>query len=81
MAETSVIQSEVDRVFRRMGVTGQAAAILMIVFGVLVIAFTELVAYLIGLYLIIVGIVQLLGNMEAGRARTSGPPTGQSPGS
>lgn len=64
-----MIQREVDRVFKRIGITGEAAAVLMIVFGILVIVFPDLVGILIGAYLIIVGLLQLLGHLSAGRAR------------
>ena len=74
MAE-SVIRSETERMFARLGITGQAAAILMILFGVLIIVFPALVAILIGVYLIVVGLLQLLGSMEATRGRTTSPGT------
>lgn len=84
MAEDSVIRSEVDRLFRRLGVTGQAAAALMILFGILILMFPDLVGVLIGVYLVVVGILQLLGSFEASRAGTVGaaaPPPVSGPGS
>lgn len=69
MADDSAITGEVDRVFRRIGVTGEAAAILMIVFGVLILALPELLRWLIGLYLVIVGLLQLIGHMEAAKKK------------
>jgi uncharacterized membrane protein HdeD (DUF308 family) len=66
MVET--FQHEIDRAFARIGITGQAAAILMIVFGVLIIVFPALVAILIGVYLIVVGLLQVLGHFDAMRA-------------
>jgi uncharacterized membrane protein HdeD (DUF308 family) len=65
--------TEADRVFARFGVTGQAAAILMILFGILIIVFPALVAILVGIYLIVVGLLQLLGSME-NRPRAVAPP-------
>lgn len=73
MAE-SIIQSEVDHMFRRVGITGQAAAILMVVFGVLILVFPELVGILVGVYLIVVGLLQLLGSLETSRPRAAPPP-------
>jgi uncharacterized membrane protein HdeD (DUF308 family) len=74
MAE-SVITGEVDRVFQRVGITGEAAAILMIVFGILILVFPNLLQWLIGLYLIIVGLLQLMGHMDQrSRAKAAPPP-------
>jgi len=42
------------------GVTLTISAILAILFGILVIAFPKLIKWMVGLYLIIVGILQLL---------------------
>jgi len=53
-----------EKVLKKMGFTGLAAAILMIVFGALVIAFPNLIAWLVGIYLIIVGVINLVGEME-----------------
>lgn len=50
---------------KRMGITGITAAVLMIVFGVLVIAYPHLIAWLVGIYLIIVGVVNLIGHMDS----------------
>ncbi|HEX9340685.1 MAG TPA: hypothetical protein VF992_05875 [Thermoplasmata archaeon] len=49
-------------VFRRLGITGNAAAILMILSGVLIIVFPWIVAYVIGLYLIVAGVLILAGH-------------------
>ena len=75
----SALQSDIDRMFNRLGLTGQAAAVLMILFGVLIILFPALVAVLIGVYLIVVGLIQLLGTMEANRARSTPPPRSMPP--
>ncbi len=48
----------------KVGITGMVAAVLMIVFGILVIAFQALIAWIIGLYLIITGIVNLIGHIS-----------------
>ena len=55
---------EPDKMLKKMGITGLTAAILMIVFGVLVIAFPNLIAWLVGIYLIVVGVVSLIGEMQ-----------------
>jgi uncharacterized membrane protein HdeD (DUF308 family) len=74
MAYEPSFQRDVDAAFRRFGITGAAAAVLMIVFGVLILVFPYLVGVLVGLYLIVVGLLQLLGHLEAGRSRPSLPP-------
>lgn len=74
MPEESVFRSEVDRLFRKLGVTGQAAAALMILFGILILMFPDLVGVLIGVYLVIVGTLQLIGNFEASRAGAAARP-------
>jgi uncharacterized membrane protein HdeD (DUF308 family) len=48
---------------KRRSVIGLTAAVLMIVFGALVIAFPNLISWLVGIYLIIVGAVNLLDHM------------------
>jgi uncharacterized membrane protein HdeD (DUF308 family) len=48
---------------KRMRVTELTPAVLMIVFGALVIAFPNLIAWLVGIYLIIVGAVNLFDHM------------------
>ncbi|MFQ5907432.1 MAG: hypothetical protein ACE5JE_01190 [Thermoplasmata archaeon] len=47
--------------FQRRGVSLQVAAVLMIIFGLLIIVLPDLVGILVGLYLIIAGVVTLLG--------------------
>ena len=61
------IGSEASQFFRRLGLTGEIAAVLMILFGILIIVFPALIAWLIGLYLIIAGVVQLAGHMGSPR--------------
>lgn len=78
MAETNVIRGEVDRVFTRLGISGMAAAILMILAGILLLVFPELVAYVLGLYLIIVGLLQLMAHLDQ-RPREA-PPAPTAPG-
>jgi len=54
-----------EKMLKKMGITGLTAAVLMIIFGVLVIAFPHLVSWLIGIYLIVVGIVNLIGHVQS----------------
>lgn len=56
-----LIPSELQKFFQRRGISLQVAAVLMILFGLLIIVFTDLVAYLVGAYLVLAGIVTLLG--------------------
>jgi uncharacterized membrane protein HdeD (DUF308 family) len=74
MAYEPSFQRDVDQAFRRFGITGAAAAVLMIVFGILILVFPYLVGVLVGLYLIVVGLLQLLGHLDAGKPRTAPPP-------
>lgn len=55
--------SKPEEILKRMGITGLMASVLMIIFGVLVIAFPNLVAWIIGIYLIVVGLVNLIGQV------------------
>ncbi len=58
-----LIPSELKVFLRRRGISLEIAAALMIVFGLVIILFPALVAILIGVYLIIAGIVTLLGRV------------------
>ncbi len=65
-----LIPSEMKEFLRRRGISLEVAALLMILFGVLIIVFPGLVAILIGAYLIAAGIVTLLGHVIwPGRAK------------
>jgi len=57
--------AEAQGFFRRLGITGQVAAVLMIGFGLLIIIMPLLVVWLLGLYLILAGVVQLAGHLGA----------------
>ncbi|MFH1821771.1 MAG: DUF3096 domain-containing protein [Methanobacteriota archaeon] len=54
-----------EKMLKKMGVTGLTAAVLMIIFGVLVIVFPNLISWLVGIYLIVVGLVNLIGHIES----------------
>jgi len=64
MAE-NVIDNTMGKVFGMLGITGILTAILMIVFGVVVIMWPDSIAWIIGLYLIIVGVIQAIGYIPA----------------
>lgn len=75
-----MVQDTVDRVAGRFGIPSQAVAILMIVFGVLIIVLPQLLPWLIGILLIVLGVLWLVGASGATakwapRAREpAGPP-------
>lgn len=60
--------SSVDRVAGRTGLSGDAVAILMIVAGVLVIAFPALLSIIIGVVLIVLGCLWLVTRMRERQA-------------
>lgn len=61
-----LIKTEVDKIFRKIGISGQIAALVMIIFGIVVILFPSLISWLIGLFLIIMGIITLIGTFQKG---------------
>ncbi len=58
-----LIPSELKTFFRRRGISLEIAALLMVLFGVLIIVFPSLVALLVGSYLVVAGIITLLGHV------------------
>jgi uncharacterized membrane protein HdeD (DUF308 family) len=58
------VDINVEKMLAKVGITGMVAAVLMIIFGILVIAFQALIAWIIGLYLIVVGLVNLIGHIS-----------------
>ena len=52
-----------EKMLMKLGITGMVAAILTIVFGILVIVFPDLIAWLVGIYLIVVGLIDLIGHL------------------
>ncbi len=62
-----MVDVDPNRIMKRFGLTGTLAAVLMIIFGILVIIFPDLIAWIVGLYLIVVGIVSLLGSIDGAR--------------
>jgi hypothetical protein len=63
-----LLKKEVDKIFRKIGISGQIAAIVMIAFGIIVILFPDLISWLIGIFLIILGLITLIGTMPKGPA-------------
>ena len=52
-----------EKMLEKLGITGMVAAVLTIVFGILVIVFPDLIAWLVGIYLIVVGLIDLIGHL------------------
>ncbi len=70
--DKGLVPSEVQDFLKRRGISLEVAALLMILFGVLIIAFPGLVALLVGLYLIVAGVVTLVGHLMKPRATPPG---------
>ncbi|MEE9163586.1 MAG: DUF3096 domain-containing protein [Thermoplasmata archaeon] len=70
--DKGLVPSEVQAFLKRRGISLEVAALLMILFGVLIIAFPGLVALLVGLYLIVAGVVTLVGHLMKPRNPASG---------
>ncbi|MEE9592316.1 MAG: DUF3096 domain-containing protein [Thermoplasmata archaeon] len=58
---SDLIPNELRAFFQRRGISLQVVAVLMIVFGLLIIVLPDLVGILVGLYLVVAGAVTLLG--------------------
>ena len=65
MTEGNVVDETVGKIFGKLGITGMAAAIVTIVFGIVVLIKIVEIELIIGLYLIIVGVIQLVGYIPA----------------
>ena len=59
-----MVETDVDELLAGFGVTGAAAALITIVFGILVIVLPDLIALLVGVYLIIHGLIRLMEHLE-----------------
>ncbi len=59
-----MVEADLEKMLAKFGITGMVAAIIMIIFGVLVIVFPHLIAWIIGLYLIIVGLINLIQHLQ-----------------
>jgi uncharacterized membrane protein HdeD (DUF308 family) len=64
-----MVEADVESVLAKFGITGMVAAIIMIVFGILVIIFPHLIAWIVGLYLIVVGLINLMGHFQTTQSR------------
>jgi uncharacterized membrane protein HdeD (DUF308 family) len=64
-----MVEADVEKLLAKFGITGMVAAILMIIFGVLVIVLPDLIAWIIGLYLIIVGVINLIQYLQTTQAQ------------
>lgn len=60
-----MVETDITKVMEKFGITGMVAAVLMIIFGVLVIVFPNLIAWIVGLYLIIVGAINLFAYFQS----------------
>lgn len=61
-----MVRDTVDSVAGRFGIPPQAVAILMIVFGLLVIVLPHLLPWLVGILLIVLGVLWLVGSTGTG---------------
>lgn len=71
--DASPFTASVDGAVRRMGLATEVAAILMVLFGVLIIVFPALVAWILGLLLVLVGVVLLVSHLDARRHHAMAP--------
>lgn len=73
----------VDRVAGRFGVPAQALAVIMILAGILIIAFPKLLQWILGLFLILMGVLWLIDSFQRrdGLPGRSAPPAHQPPAS
>ncbi len=55
----------VGKIFGKLGITGMAAAIVTIIFGIVVLLKIVEIELIVGLYLLIVGIIQFVGYIPA----------------
>lgn len=69
MTEGNVVDDTVGKIFGKLGITGMAAAIITIVFGIIVLMKIVELELIVGLYLLIVGIVQLISYIPAVTAK------------
>lgn len=74
-----MVRDAVDGLAGRFGIPAQAMAILMIVFGVLVIVLPQLLHWLIGILLIVLGVVWLMGASGSGSGFAARPRDPASP--
>ena len=66
-----MVEADPQKLLAKFGITGMVAAFFMIIFGILVIILPNLISWIVGLYLIIVGLINLIGHAQS----SQGPPT------
>jgi uncharacterized membrane protein HdeD (DUF308 family) len=71
LPEGNVVDDTVGKIFGKLGITGMAAAIITIIFGIIVLLKVVDLELIVGLYLIIVGIIQLVSYIPAVTAKKS----------
>lgn len=64
---------EPDRPLARFALSGLAVAVLMVVFGILILLMPGLAEILIGVFLLVAGLLYLVSTLEGARYR-AGPP-------
>lgn len=69
-----MVPDTVNSMAGRFGVPPQAVAILMIVFGVLIILLPHLLPWLVGILLIVMGVLWLVGSTGGGMRMGAGAP-------
>ena len=65
MAAANVVDDTVGNIFGKLGITGMAAAIITIIFGVIVLMKVVELELIVGIYLIIVGVIQMVSYIPA----------------
>ncbi len=65
MGEGNVVDETVGKIFGTLGITGMAAALITIVFGIIVLLKIVEIELIVGLYLLIVGIIQMVQYIPA----------------
>ena len=60
-----MVDDTVGKIFGMLGITGMAAAVVTIIFGIVVLLEVVKIELIVGLYLIVVGIIQLIGYIPA----------------
>lgn len=65
MTEGNIVDDTVGNIFSKLGITGMAAALVTIIFGIIVLLEVVKIELIVGLYLLIVGIIQLVQYIPA----------------
>lgn len=64
----------VDRISSRTGLSGDAVAVLMIVAGIIVIVWPEILSLVLGIVLIVLGVLWLYSRFRDRQAASTAPP-------